>query len=118
MKTLKNEATQYLQLTNPSTKIFQKKCKFVYWIRKFEFIFFNLVLADGLFIMTHCLSVISLEGIQLELNQFSSFWGKTNFLLRLVGSMLIFIAILVDILELFIVSINISRESYYTIPHN
>lgn len=55
------------------TKNFERKCKFIYWIRKLEFVFFNMILADSLFILTHCLSVISFKGIRLELGQMSSF---------------------------------------------
>lgn len=75
-----------------------------------------MIFTDSLFIMAHCLSVISLEGIKLELNHLNSFWGQTGFLLRLIGSISIFIAILTDILELFNISINISQDIYYTIP--
>lgn len=116
MKILKKENSKFIMVTEAKAKSFERKCKFVNWSRKLEFVFFNMTLADSLFIMTHCLSVINMDGIKLELGQMNSFWDKAIFWLRLVGSMLIFIAILVDILELLIISLNISREMYYTIP--
>lgn len=116
MKILKREPSKYLIMTDAHAKSFERKCKFIYWIRKLEFVFFNMVLADSLFIMTHCLSVISFKGINLEMSRLDSFGDKAIFMLRLTGSMLIFIAILVDMLELFVISISISREVYYTIP--
>lgn len=115
MKTLKKESSRYLELTGVKAKSFKRKCQFIYWTRKFEFIFFNLIIADSLFIITHCLSVISLNGIELEFSKMDIF-DKVGFLLRLTGSMLIFIAILFDMVELFLISINVSREVYYTIP--
>lgn len=116
MKTLKKESSQYFMLADSKAKNFKRKCIFVYWVRKLEFVFFNMILADSLFILTHSLSVISLEGLKLELDYLDSSWDKILFLLRLAGSVLIFIAILVDMLELFTISLNISREVYYTIP--
>lgn len=116
IKMIKKNHSQVLTLSHSQTKKFEQKCKFIYWVRKLEFIFFNMVLTDSLFILTHGLAVISLEGIKLELNSMDYFREKALFILRLVGSLLIFMAILADILELFIISINISKEIYYTIP--
>lgn len=66
--------------------------------------------------MTHFFSVISFDGIKLEMSKMDSYRDKAILVLRLSGSILIFIAILVDILELCVISLNISREIYYTIP--
>lgn len=115
MKKLKKTSSEYFLLDGAQAKSFKRRCKFVYWVKLLEFIFFNLVICDGLFIMIHCLTVIRFQGIKNELDHYDSFSGKLGFLLRLIGSLLIFIAILVDILEILTAGLKTYSEGSYII---
>lgn len=107
-RAVKTETSKFMTVTQAKKKKFELKCKVIYWLRKLEFIFFNMVLSDALFIATRCMSVISWDDLKFFLANLDSLGDKIWILLRLMGTMIIFLALLADMLELFRISLNIS----------
>ena len=90
----------------PIPKKFARDCKIIFWIRKLEFLFFNMILADALYIGSRTVGGLKLHLFTAYLDTVDNTWDKLGLILAYFFSMLTVVALFSDIMELFTVSMR------------
>jgi hypothetical protein len=94
-------------VTLPVPKKFVMKCKTIFWIRKLEFVLFNMVLADALFLGSRCVGGLKLNLFTTYLDGIDDTWEKLGLIMCYFISMLTVIAVTSDFMELFSISLKV-----------
>jgi hypothetical protein len=85
---------------------FERKCKIIFFVRKLEFMFFNMVIADGLFVASRTAGSLKLHLFTQYLDGLDSTWDKLWLIMAYFFSMLTIVALFYDFMELFGVSLR------------
>jgi hypothetical protein len=91
----------------PVPKKFVFKCKVIFFVRKFEFMLFNMVLADALFIGSRTVGSLKIHLFTQYLDSLESTSLKLQLIMSYFFTVLTMVALFTDFMEIFSVSLRV-----------